>query len=170
MTSITDLYPHVVRRGHRRELLLLCVCVICFLLGLVMVTPVSGCARCAFILFVGGFFVSWNNVTPPLSLSLPMQGGLYVFQIYDHFSCSGASLLLLSIFQSVAIGWIYGTRPNSSYLSSFPPCHLLSFPVLLSFFHFFPSLSVPLCLSCLFFSISFHFVSSPPLVNMHRNK
>lgn len=69
MTSITDLYPHVVRRGHRRELLLLCVCVICFLLGLVMVTPVSGCARCAFILFVGGFFVSWNNVTPPPSLS-----------------------------------------------------------------------------------------------------
>lgn len=46
-----------------------------------------------------------------------MQGGLYVFQIYDHFSCSGASLLLLSIFQSVAVGWIYGT--NSSYLS--PP-------------------------------------------------
>ncbi|XP_076579579.1 sodium- and chloride-dependent GABA transporter 2-like isoform X1 [Chaetodon auriga] len=74
MTSITDLYPHVIRRGHRRELLLLFVCIVCFLVGLVMVTP----------------------------------GGLYVFQVYDHFSCSGASLLLLSIFQSVAIGWIYG--------------------------------------------------------------
>uniref|UniRef100_A0A672JH10 Transporter n=2 Tax=Salarias fasciatus TaxID=181472 RepID=A0A672JH10_SALFA len=74
MTSVTDLYPHLIRRGHRRELLLLFFCVVCFLVGLVMVTP----------------------------------GGLYVFQIYDHFSCSGASLLLLSIFQSLAIGWVYG--------------------------------------------------------------
>ncbi|XP_034459847.1 sodium- and chloride-dependent GABA transporter 2-like isoform X2 [Hippoglossus hippoglossus] len=74
MTSVTDLYPHLIRRGHRRELLLLFVCVVCFLMGLVMVTP----------------------------------GGLYVFQVYDHFSCSGASLLLLSICQSVAIGWVYG--------------------------------------------------------------
>ncbi|XP_064825466.1 sodium- and chloride-dependent GABA transporter 2-like isoform X1 [Oncorhynchus masou masou] len=74
MTSVTDLYPTVLRRGYRRELLLLMVCVVCFLVGLVMVTP----------------------------------GGLYVFQIYDHYSCSGASLLLLSIFQSVAVGWVYG--------------------------------------------------------------
>uniref|UniRef100_A0A3P8RWZ3 Transporter n=1 Tax=Amphiprion percula TaxID=161767 RepID=A0A3P8RWZ3_AMPPE len=76
MTSVADLYPHVIRRGHRRELLLLVVCIVCFLVGLVMVTP----------------------------------GGLYVFQIYDHFSCSGASLLLLSIFQSLAIGWVYGAE------------------------------------------------------------
>ena len=41
MTSLTDLYPAVIRRGRRRELLLLLVCVICFLVGLVMVTPVS---------------------------------------------------------------------------------------------------------------------------------
>nr|XP_043905845.1 sodium- and chloride-dependent GABA transporter 2-like isoform X1 [Solea senegalensis] len=76
MTSVTDLYPHLLRRGHRRELLLLFVCVVCFLMGLVMVTP----------------------------------GGLYVFQIYDKYSCSGASLLLLSIFQSLAIGWVYGAE------------------------------------------------------------
>lgn len=76
MTSVTDLYPHLIRRGHRRELLLLFVCIVCFLIGLVMVTP----------------------------------GGLYVFQIYDHFSCSGASLMLLSIFQSLAIGWVYGAK------------------------------------------------------------
>ncbi|CAG06703.1 unnamed protein product, partial [Tetraodon nigroviridis] len=73
MTSVTDLYPHLIRRGHRRKLLLLFICIACFLVGLVMVTP----------------------------------GGIYVFQVYDHYSCSGATLLLLSIFQSVAIGWIY---------------------------------------------------------------
>lgn len=76
MTSVTDLYPQLIRRGRRRELLLLFICVVCLLIGLVMVTP----------------------------------GGLYVFQIYDHFSCSGASLLLLSIFQSLAIGWVYGAQ------------------------------------------------------------
>uniref|UniRef100_A0A8D3DPI6 Transporter n=1 Tax=Scophthalmus maximus TaxID=52904 RepID=A0A8D3DPI6_SCOMX len=80
MTSVTDLYPHLIRRGHRRELLLLLVCIVCFLMGLVMVTP----------------------------------GGLYVFQVYDHFSCSGASLLLLSICQSVAIGWVYGAERFSA--------------------------------------------------------
>ncbi|KAF3857243.1 hypothetical protein F7725_009102 [Dissostichus mawsoni] len=73
MTSVTDLYPNLIRRGHRRELLLLFICIICFLLGLVMVTP-----------------------------------------IYDHYSCSGASLLLLSIFQSLAIGWVYGAERFSS--------------------------------------------------------
>uniref|UniRef100_H3BW84 Transporter n=1 Tax=Tetraodon nigroviridis TaxID=99883 RepID=H3BW84_TETNG len=76
MTSVTDLYPHLIRRGHRRKLLLLFICIACFLVGLVMVTP----------------------------------GGIYVFQVYDHYSCSGATLLLLSIFQSVAIGWIYGAE------------------------------------------------------------
>uniref|UniRef100_A0A8C6UUU9 Transporter n=1 Tax=Neogobius melanostomus TaxID=47308 RepID=A0A8C6UUU9_9GOBI len=69
MTSVTDLYPQLIRRGRRRELLLLFICVVCLLIGLVMVTP-----------------------------------------IYDHFSCSGASLLLLSIFQSLAIGWVYGAK------------------------------------------------------------
>ncbi|XP_056157585.1 sodium- and chloride-dependent GABA transporter 2-like [Lampris incognitus] len=80
MTSVTDLYPQFIRRGRRRELVLLLVCLACFLIGLVMVTP----------------------------------GGLYVFQIYDHFSCSGASLLLLSIFQSVAVGWVYGPERFST--------------------------------------------------------
>lgn len=41
MTSVADLYPQQVRRGYRRELLLLAICLVCFLVGLVMVTPVS---------------------------------------------------------------------------------------------------------------------------------
>ncbi|XP_030634857.1 sodium- and chloride-dependent GABA transporter 2-like [Chanos chanos] len=84
MTSVSDLYPTVIRRGRRRELLLLVVCLVCFLVGLVMVTP----------------------------------GGFYIFKIYDHFSCSGASLLLLSIFQSVAIGWVYGPNRFSDNIKS----------------------------------------------------
>ncbi|KAJ8350973.1 hypothetical protein SKAU_G00261030 [Synaphobranchus kaupii] len=75
MTNMTDLYPAFVRKGHRRELLLLSVCIVCFLLGLVMVTP----------------------------------GGLYMFQLFDQFSCSGPSLLLLAILECVCVGWVYGS-------------------------------------------------------------
>ncbi|CAL8335510.1 unnamed protein product [Merluccius merluccius] len=74
MTSVTDMFPTVFRRGYRRELLLLCLCTVCFLLGLLLVT----------------------------------EGGLYFLQLFDHYVCSGNNLLLLSVCQSIAIGWIYG--------------------------------------------------------------
>lgn len=40
MTSVTDMFPSVFRRAYRRELLLLCLCTICFFLGLLLVTEV----------------------------------------------------------------------------------------------------------------------------------
>ena len=33
---------------------------------------------------------------------------MYVFQLFDAYSASGSALLWVSLFQSVAIGWIYG--------------------------------------------------------------
>ncbi|XP_005993605.1 sodium- and chloride-dependent GABA transporter 2-like [Latimeria chalumnae] len=38
VTAITDLYPTIFRKGKRRELLILAVCVISFLMGLLMIT------------------------------------------------------------------------------------------------------------------------------------
>ncbi|XP_031720125.1 sodium- and chloride-dependent GABA transporter 2-like [Anarrhichthys ocellatus] len=74
MTTVTDMFPTVFRRAYRRELLLLCLCSVCFFLGLLLVT----------------------------------EGGLYFLQLFDHYVCSGNNLLLLSVCQSIAIGWIYG--------------------------------------------------------------
>ncbi|KAG7472600.1 hypothetical protein MATL_G00110400 [Megalops atlanticus] len=74
MTSITDVFPTLIRRGYRRELLLFLVCAFCFLSGLFMVT----------------------------------EGGLYLLQLFDHYVCSGSTLLILSICQSICIGWVYG--------------------------------------------------------------
>lgn len=40
MTALVDLYPHVLRKKNRREILIFGVSVISFLVGLVMVTEV----------------------------------------------------------------------------------------------------------------------------------
>jgi solute carrier family 6 GABA transporter-like protein 6/8/11/12/13 len=41
MTSVIDLFPKVLRKAGRRELLLLLFCFVCFCSQLVMVTEVS---------------------------------------------------------------------------------------------------------------------------------
>ncbi|XP_064155720.1 sodium- and chloride-dependent GABA transporter 2-like isoform X2 [Anguilla rostrata] len=74
VTSISDMYPAFFQIGHRRKFLLLLICVVCFLIGLLMVT----------------------------------EGGLYIFQLFDYYACSGMTLLTFAIFQSLAVGWIYG--------------------------------------------------------------
>ncbi|CAI5687372.1 solute carrier family 6 member 22, tandem duplicate 2 isoform X2 [Oreochromis niloticus] len=48
---------------------------------------------------VGSFLVGLVMVT---------EGGLYIFQLFDYYACSGMTLLLFAILQSVCIGWVYG--------------------------------------------------------------
>ncbi|KAL2090985.1 hypothetical protein ACEWY4_013248 [Coilia grayii] len=43
-------------------------------------------------------------------LFMVTQGGLYILQLFDHYVCSGATLLFLAICQSVTVGWIYGAE------------------------------------------------------------
>ncbi|XP_051952917.1 sodium- and chloride-dependent GABA transporter 2-like [Xyrauchen texanus] len=43
-------------------------------------------------------------------LVMVTEGGMYIFYLFDYYSCSGASILLLSIFESVAMGWIFGAE------------------------------------------------------------
>ena len=33
---------------------------------------------------------------------------MYVFQLFDTYSASGSALLWVSLFQSIAVGWVYG--------------------------------------------------------------
>ncbi|XP_024915810.1 sodium- and chloride-dependent GABA transporter 2-like [Cynoglossus semilaevis] len=49
-----------------------------------------------------------------MGLSLVSQAGAYILQIFDHYVCSGPTLLLMAIIQSVIIGWIYGAERFSS--------------------------------------------------------
>ncbi|XP_076603501.1 solute carrier family 6 member 22, tandem duplicate 2 [Chaetodon auriga] len=43
-----------------------------------------------------------------IGLLMVTEGGLYIFQLFDYYACSGMTLLLFAILQSVCIGWIYG--------------------------------------------------------------
>uniref|UniRef100_UPI003AAA4382 sodium- and chloride-dependent GABA transporter 2-like n=1 Tax=Centroberyx gerrardi TaxID=166262 RepID=UPI003AAA4382 len=48
---------------------------------------------------VGSFLIGLLMVT---------EGGLYVFQLFDYYACSGMTLLVFAILQSVCVGWVYG--------------------------------------------------------------
>ncbi|XP_072308495.1 solute carrier family 6 member 11a [Eucyclogobius newberryi] len=50
-------------------------------------------------------------------LPLVSQGGAYLFQIFDHYVCSGPTLLLMAILQSSVIGWIYGAQRFSDNIA-----------------------------------------------------
>uniref|UniRef100_A0AAY4CRE1 Transporter n=1 Tax=Denticeps clupeoides TaxID=299321 RepID=A0AAY4CRE1_9TELE len=75
VTAVVDMYPKTFRVGYRRELLILGMSVVSFLVGLVMLT----------------------------------EGGMYVFQLFDYYAASGMCLLFVAIFESICIGWIYGS-------------------------------------------------------------
>uniref|UniRef100_A0A8C9W099 Transporter n=1 Tax=Scleropages formosus TaxID=113540 RepID=A0A8C9W099_SCLFO len=60
---------------YRRELLILGMSVVSYLLGLIMLT----------------------------------EGGMYVFQLMDSYAASGMCLLFVAIFESICIGWVYGS-------------------------------------------------------------
>ncbi|XP_054868414.1 sodium- and chloride-dependent GABA transporter 2-like isoform X2 [Amphiprion ocellaris] len=74
MTSVTDMFPKVMRRAGRREKFLALFCLICFSFQLVMLT----------------------------------EGGMYVFQMMDYYACNGACILFISVFETLALGWIFG--------------------------------------------------------------
>lgn len=43
-----------------------------------------------------------------LGFPLVTEGGMYLLQLLDHHVCSGTTLLLLALCQSISIGWVYG--------------------------------------------------------------
>ncbi|XP_054640148.1 solute carrier family 6 member 11a isoform X1 [Dunckerocampus dactyliophorus] len=63
-------------------------------------------------------------------LLLVSQAGSYILQIFDHYVCSGPTLLLMAIFQSVVIGWIYGAErfsDNIKDMIGYKPLSLIKY-------------------------------------------
>uniref|UniRef100_A0A3Q2YJN7 Transporter n=1 Tax=Hippocampus comes TaxID=109280 RepID=A0A3Q2YJN7_HIPCM len=43
-----------------------------------------------------------------VGLCMVTEGGLYVFQLFDYYACSGIPLIAIALLESLCIGWIYG--------------------------------------------------------------
>ncbi|XP_029483202.1 sodium- and chloride-dependent GABA transporter 2-like isoform X1 [Oncorhynchus nerka] len=43
-----------------------------------------------------------------IQLTLITEGGIFVFQLIDYYGCSGACVLFVAVFESLAVGWIFG--------------------------------------------------------------
>ncbi|XP_030268631.1 sodium- and chloride-dependent betaine transporter-like [Sparus aurata] len=43
-----------------------------------------------------------------IQISFITQGGVYLFQLFDHYGSNGASLLFVCLVQCVAVGWAFG--------------------------------------------------------------
>ncbi|XP_064858558.1 solute carrier family 6 member 22, tandem duplicate 2 [Oncorhynchus nerka] len=45
-----------------------------------------------------------------VGLLMVTEGGLYVFQLFDYYACSGMTLLVFASLQAVCVGWCYGAE------------------------------------------------------------
>jgi len=43
-----------------------------------------------------------------LGIPFFFNGGIYLFELYNNYAASGITLLWLAMFESIAIGWVYG--------------------------------------------------------------
>ncbi|XP_034528832.1 sodium- and chloride-dependent GABA transporter 2-like [Notolabrus celidotus] len=65
-----------------------------------------------------------------IGLLLVSEAGAYILQIFDHYVCSGPTLLLMAVLQSVIIGWIYGAErfyDNIKDMIGYKPLSLIKY-------------------------------------------
>lgn len=108
------------------EVLVLVICVVSFLCGLPNVTNVRS----------KNTFPLWTVTN---IISLKFQGGIFFFQLIDHYAAS-ISIMYLAFFEIIAIAWFYGVRNLSTNIQDMtgrPPslyfkfCWLIAAPLMI---------------------------------------
>ncbi|KAL0978146.1 hypothetical protein UPYG_G00166730 [Umbra pygmaea] len=65
-----------------------------------------------------------------VGLLMVTEGGLYVFQLFDYYACSGMTLLVFAILQAVCVGWCYGADrlyDNVEDMIGYRPCSFMKY-------------------------------------------
>ncbi|KAM9812598.1 sodium- and chloride-dependent GABA transporter 2-like [Syngnathus typhle] len=50
-------------------------------------------------------------------LVMVTEGGMYIFQIFDYYACNGSCVFFLCVFESLAVGWIFGAERLCSIIA-----------------------------------------------------
>nr|XP_020453650.1 sodium- and chloride-dependent GABA transporter 2-like isoform X2 [Monopterus albus]XP_020453651.1 sodium- and chloride-dependent GABA transporter 2-like isoform X2 [Monopterus albus] len=51
-----------------------------------------------------------------VGLLMVTEGGLYIFQLFDYYACSGMTLQVFAIVESVCVGWVYGADRHYDHI------------------------------------------------------
>lgn len=106
ITTLEDQFGLTVHRYlKRKEVTVLAVCSVAYMLGLPNITNVCLLDSsqvllwwaCVYVLLTYKFMFLW----------ICFQGGIYFFKLIDSYS-SGISLMLIALFEVIAIAWGYG--------------------------------------------------------------
>ncbi|XP_032974109.1 sodium- and chloride-dependent betaine transporter isoform X1 [Rhinolophus ferrumequinum] len=84
-----------------------------------------------------------------IGLFLVTEGGMYIFQLFDYYACSGICLLFLAMFEVICVSWVYGADrfyDNVEDMIGYRPWPLVKISWLF--------LTPGLCLATFFFSLT----------------
>lgn len=117
-SAIIDLFPGQMRRPWRREIFLVIFCSMSFLVQILFITEVKFYIWVTFKLWVcqrtiptsaswaAGIYSSSTGIT--MAMFCDSQGGVYLFQLVDHYAANGTCIMFGSIIHCVAVGWAFG--------------------------------------------------------------
>ncbi|TNN26217.1 Sodium- and chloride-dependent betaine transporter [Liparis tanakae] len=106
-TTISDLFPKLLRKPGRHELLVLLVCSSFFLIHLLLVTEVKTHVSvrvlsniyCKLNVFLNNAF-SYRFIL--------LQGGIYIFLLIDYYALNRVCHYFLALSECLALAWIFG--------------------------------------------------------------
>lgn len=111
---IDEFYQQLIRIFKRKELFVLAVCGVAFLLGIPCVMQVN-------LITYQAVLNQKMTKDDLLNWFLCFQVGIYVFQLMDHYTAI-VSIMFLAFFEIIAICWSYGERNLvlAAYMHSYP--------------------------------------------------